>query len=344
MKNSSSIRVGVVGAGFGRQVLVPAFRTDPRCEVTMLCASSGSSASAAAVALGIPQATADWRELVACDQVDAVAIAVPPPLQPRIAAAALAAGKHVFCEKPLATTAKDAETLLEAARQTGRAHAVDFELPELASWRTARALLAEGAVGKRRHAYVRWHVETRAHKLRELDTWKVRASAGGGSLLNFGAHVLHYVEWLLGSRARHVSARFAPDAERDARFDAWLELDDGTPVTIAVATDVPFGTGHCIDVYGDAGRLTLENTSIAATANFVLTLATRDGGVKVVIDERQPDRGESRIEPVASVVRRFVDSMFGEPVTYPDFAAGARVNRLVDAIRGSAARGAGLDV
>lgn len=345
MNNSSSLRVGVVGMGFGRHVLVPAFRADTRCEVSMVCASSQATANEAARALGVQHATDDWREVATNDAVDIVAIAVPPLLQPDIALTALEAGKHVFCEKPLATSAVDAERLLAVARQSGRAHALDFEFPELRSWQHARKVLGnEHILGKLRHVYVRWHVETRAYKLRETGSWKVRASDGGGSLLNFGTHVLHYVEWLLG-RIRRVSARFAPNLDEDARLDAWLELDDATPVTVSVATDAPFTTGHSVDVYGEHGRLTLENTTVAAAANFVLTLATRDGGVKVVVDERQPDRGESRIEPVAALIRRFVDSIVkGAPVAFPDFLAGARVACLVDALRRSATHASGVDV
>src|SRR3954447_3713056 len=98
-----TVRVGIVGTGFGRQVHLPAFRAHPNCEVVAVCASRLERAQDAAARHGIERAFGDWRELVAAD-LEAIALAVPPAVQFEIALAAVRAGKAIFCEKPLAAT------------------------------------------------------------------------------------------------------------------------------------------------------------------------------------------------------------------------------------------------
>ena len=126
----NKVRVGIVGIGFGQQVLVPVFRGVPDSEVLAVCARSQEKARAVAQRLGIERAFGDWQALVEDDSIDAVAIAVPPNLQAQIALGAIARGKAVFCEKPLATSVDSASQMVRAAQQAGVANAVDFEFPE----------------------------------------------------------------------------------------------------------------------------------------------------------------------------------------------------------------------
>ena len=93
------LRVGVA-ASLRRAVHVPAFRADERCRVVGIGAATAGRAREAATALGIERAFDDWQELVASPDLDVVAIAVPPAVQPAVAEAAARAGKHIFCEKP----------------------------------------------------------------------------------------------------------------------------------------------------------------------------------------------------------------------------------------------------
>src|ERR1700687_5662406 len=188
------VRIAVIGAGFGQKVHVPAFRADNRCEVVAMCASMLQSAARAAEQAGIPQSYGDVREMLATAQVDAVAIAVPPAVQPQLVIEAARAGKHVFCEKPLAADKKTAEEALAAVEKAGVTHAMDFIFPEIASWQRARSVLKEGKLGNLRHAALTWRVETYAFAA-GLDSWKARHQDGGGAVNNFLPHSLYYLEW-----------------------------------------------------------------------------------------------------------------------------------------------------
>jgi predicted dehydrogenase len=136
------IGIGIAGANYGRSVLVPAFRRDPRCEIVALAGSDAERAAEFARSANIPRAFGGWQALVEESSVAVVAIAVPPHLQPAIAQRVLELGKPVFLEKPLAADLAGARMIFESARKSGRPTIIDFNFPELPSWR-------QGAVGGR---------------------------------------------------------------------------------------------------------------------------------------------------------------------------------------------------
>jgi predicted dehydrogenase len=124
MESSSSqwraaIGVAVVGHGFGA-IHVAAFRRNARCKVLALCGRRPEKVRENAELLEIPRATCNWRELLAMRDVDVISLAVPAPAQLEIGLEALAAGKHVFFEKPLADTLEGARQLATLARENQR--------------------------------------------------------------------------------------------------------------------------------------------------------------------------------------------------------------------------------
>jgi len=135
------IRVGIVGSNYGRTVLLPAFRTEPRCEVVALAGTDAARTAELARAAQVARGLGDWRVLVEDRAVEAVAIAVPPDQQPEVARHALALGKPVFAEKPLAADLAGAQTMLDAARRSGKPTIIDFNFAELPSWRRAKSML-----------------------------------------------------------------------------------------------------------------------------------------------------------------------------------------------------------
>src|SRR5205807_234889 len=157
------VRLGIIGARFAADVQAPAFRRDDRCELTGIASANPDRAARAAARLGDITVHEDWRRLIADDRTDAIAVAVPPAIQPRIAIDALACGKPVFAEKPMALTAALAAQMRDAATTAGVANMVDFAFVGIPSWREAKARLDAGAIGRLRHVAVTWNVETRAN-------------------------------------------------------------------------------------------------------------------------------------------------------------------------------------
>ncbi len=156
------IGVGIVGCNYGRTVLIPAFRDDPRCEVIALAGTDAERTAEFARAANVACGLGNWRALVEQDDVAVVAIAVPPDLQPAIAQYALELGKPVFLEKPLAANVTDAKMIVESARRSGCPTLIDFNFPELPSWRRAKAILDAGEIGRLQAVVATWNFEHHA--------------------------------------------------------------------------------------------------------------------------------------------------------------------------------------
>ena len=327
------VTIAVVGAGFGQQGHVPAFQATPDCEVRAICALPLERAREVAGKLGVPRATDDWHELVADPDIHALTLAVPPSLQAEIAIAAAQAGKHLFCEKPLALNVSQAQSILTAASQAKIVHAMDFLFPEIAAWQKARELLQSSAIGRIRHAALTWRVETYAYRS-HADNWKTHAATGGGTLNNFASHTFYYLEWLLG-RMERVCARLAPrDAEVEARVDAWLEFAAGFTGTVSVAADAFLGSGHRLEVYGDAGTLILDNATTDYARGFKLFLGTRAAPQLAAIETAGDDsHADGRVYPVSRIAGRFIQAIRSGGTAGPNLEDGLRVQVLLDALR-----------
>ncbi len=331
------IRIGVVGIGFGQQVLVPAFRTDARCEVALLCASSRERAAKAAAKLEVPRACGDWREVVDDPDIDALAIATPATVQPDIARAALQAGKPVFCEKPLAVSVAAAEALAEAAREARVANMVDFEFREVEPWRKAKAILVAGGIGSLRHLVVSWNLETYANRMK-LSSWKTKTAVGGGVLHLFTAHTFYYLEWLAGE-IRGLCARLgaAPGDQRpgDTLNILSLEFASGAVAAVTISSQAPLGNGHRLEFYGSDGALVLDNPTKDYINGFRLRHGSRAGGRLETIMEAAPAGEDGRVRAVGSLTRRFVDWITTGATASPTIQDGLRVQRLMAAAQRS---------
>jgi len=115
---NEQLRVGVIGTGFGTAVHVPAFREEG-WEVTAICARTPDKVKKAAADLGIPHAFTDHRDLVQSKDVDVVCVVTPPVAHAQQALDAIAAGKHVLCEKPFAMNIAEARKVRDAAKAKG---------------------------------------------------------------------------------------------------------------------------------------------------------------------------------------------------------------------------------
>jgi len=336
---SGSVRIGVIGTGFGQQVHVPAFRADARCDVVAICAHTVERAARVAERLAIRRFYGDARDMLASGEVDAVSIAVPPAAQPQLVIAAAEAGKHVFCEKPFATEVPEAERALLAVERSGITHAIDFIFPEIQAWQKARSLLQEGRIGRLRSVALSWRIETYAFRA-GVDSWKTNSCEGGGALNQFVSHSLYALEWLLGSVQR-VAARLTPHGTAgDARADLWLELGSGCPVTVSVAADAFLGSGHRLEIYGEQGSLVLENQAKDYVNGFTLSVGTRESGAFSTQAFAPFPQEDGRIGAASAIARRFVDSLLAGGSVKPNLADGLRVQRLIAAARAADRTGA----
>lgn len=342
------IRLGIVGSNYGRTVQLPAFRADPRCQVVALAGSDAARTIELARAANVPKAYGGWRALVEDADVQAVAIATLPSLQPQIATRALELSKPVFVEKPLASTFEAARAMMSAAQTTGQPTAVDFSFHQVVSWQSAKALLDEGAIGRLRHVVVNWHVENYSIQKR-MRNWKTLADDGGGVLGNFVSHCFHYLEWFCGPIAR-VSARLSGlpgDDDLQTTVAMALEFAGGPLGSLSMSCASYLGSGHRIELYGEDGTLILSNTGSDYMRGFELWQGTRPATtlarlpVNDLDDARYPD---GRIAPVARLAKLWLDAIERGGICKPGFAEGYRVQQLIDAAQRSHREGKMIEV
>ena len=340
------IRLGIVGCNYGRTVQLPAFRLDPRCQVLALAGTDQARTTELARQSGIPEAFGDWVQMIERPDIDAVAIATPPRLQPEIAIAALQRGKPVFVEKPMAADLEGAAAMLRAADRTPTA--IDYNFTEVMAWRKAKAMIGDGAIGRLRHVIVNWSVENESTR-RRLKNWKTSGDQGGGALGNFVSHSAHYCEWF-GGPLTGLSARLAglpDDHAMETTVTASLAFASGAAGSVVVSCASFLGSGHRLEFHGGDGTLVLANPTADYMRGFTLSHARRPAAAlaPVAIETDPLDRfPDGRIAPVARLAARFLDAIEQRRPIPPGFAEGYRAQVLLDAIRRSHDHGRWVDV
>ncbi len=213
--HDSSLRIAMVGHGFMGAAHSQGWRVAPRFfdlpaqpEMTLLVGRDADRTSAAAEKWGWAETSTDWASAVRRDDIDVVDIVTPGDSHVEIAIAALEAGKHVLCEKPLANTTEEAEAMADAAARAaerGVFAMVGFTYRRVPAATFARDLVASGAVGEIR--------QVRANYLQDwlVDpevplAWRLQKDlAGSGALGDIGAHAIDLAQFITGQQLTSVS-------------------------------------------------------------------------------------------------------------------------------------------
>ncbi|HEY1093053.1 MAG TPA: Gfo/Idh/MocA family oxidoreductase, partial [Glycomyces sp.] len=213
---SESLNVGMIGYAFMGAAHSHAWRTAPRFfdlplapRMTALAGRDAERVAAAATKLGWDSSETDWRRLIERDDIDLIDICVPGNLHAEIAIAALEAGKHVLCEKPLANSVEEAEQMTaaaEAAKADGVYAMCGFSYRRTPALALAKRLVDSGALGPIRHVRAQYLQDWLTDENAPL-TWRLDKSlSGSGSLGDIGAHIIDAAQWVAGSNITGVSA------------------------------------------------------------------------------------------------------------------------------------------
>jgi predicted dehydrogenase len=279
--------VGLVGYAFMGAAHSQAWRTAPHVfdlplqpHMAVLCGRDAAAVHVAARRLGWAAAETDWHALIKRDDVDLVDVCTPGNLHAEVAIAALEAGKHVLCEKPLANTLAEAEAMAAAAARAasrGVRAMTGFNYRRVPAVALARQLVSEGRIGQIRHVRATYLQDWLVDPSFPL-TWRLqRERAGSGALGDLGAHIVDLAQYLTGELIAGVSAATATFvAERPL-----AEAPGGTPRSGPVTVDdaaifigrlpsgalasfeaTRFATGHKnqlrIELNGDRGSLAFD--------------------------------------------------------------------------------------
>jgi predicted dehydrogenase len=246
----TSLRIGVLStADIARRKVIPGLRRTARCEVVAIASRDAARARQVAAELDIPTSHASYEALLADPSVDAVYIPLPNHLHAEWTIAAARAGKHVLCEKPLALSAAEAETMIEACRAAGVVLMEAFMYRHHPSWVAARELVASGRIG-RLTAVQSWF------SFFNDDPTNIRniRAYGGGALYDIGCYAVNLSRMLFEGEPDGVQASLVRDRVSgvDIVASAILRFGDGiASFTCSTRTE----TDQRVDIYGTTGRI-----------------------------------------------------------------------------------------
>lgn len=357
----SRIRAGFVGAGFMADVHSRAARA-AGADLAGIASSSHASAARARDRLGVAEAYASVQELVEDDAIDVIHVCTPNITHFALAEAALKAGKHVVCEKPLATNVKDAAALTELADSLGCTAAVPFIYRFHPMVREARARVRLGHVGRVltvQGSFLQdWLLSS------DDDDWRVDESLGGPSraFADIGSHLCDVVEFILDDRISSLAAlnrtAFSQRAGRDVRTEdivsVAFETCGGAVGTLLISQVAP----------GRKNRLALEISGTTETLAFdqeqpeTLWVGRRSGSQLLVRDPAALDPSAARYcslppghpQGYQDAFNAFVSDVYlavrtgTVPDGLPLFEDGLRAARLTAAVQRSALEGGWQEV
>ncbi|MDX6282772.1 MAG: hypothetical protein QOH03_3843 [Kribbellaceae bacterium] len=213
----TNLGIGLVGYAFMGAAHSQAWRSAPRFfdlplqpEMTVLCGRNAEALGKAAGKLGWNETETDWRKLLTRDDVQLIDVCTPGDSHAEIAIAALQAGKHVLCEKPLANTVAEAEQMAAAAAEAaanGIRSMVGFTYRRVPAIGLARKLVAEGKIGTIRHVRAQYLQDWIADPEAPL-SWRLdKEKAGSGALGDIGAHIVDLTQYITGDRITEVSGQ-----------------------------------------------------------------------------------------------------------------------------------------
>ncbi len=358
MGASNGIGVGLIGTGYmGKchalawNAVAPTFGDVARPRLVHLGEANADLAAQKATELGFARGSGDWRRVVEDPEVDIVSITTPNAFHAEMAIAALEAGKHVWCEKPMATSLADAEAMLAAARQAGTVTALGYNYIQNPAMRHMKALIEGGAIGTVNHVRFEMDEDFMADGAAPFG-WKSMAASGYGALDDFGVHPLSLLTVLVGAVTAVIADLAKPYETRPAAGGQAVETHDIANVLFragSVSGSLLLNRSAwgrkgriAVQVFGSEGTLAYDQERMnelqlyeargaAATQGFRSILT---GTVHPPYDKFIPAPGHGLGFNDLKVIeaREILKRISGAPAHLIDFDAGLAIERAVHAM------------
>jgi predicted dehydrogenase len=374
--STAELRIGMVGYAFMGAAHSQAWRTvnrvfdlPVRARMTVVCGRDEANVEAAAARLGWAEHTTDWHALVGRDDIDVVDICTPGDSHAEIAIEALAAGKHVLCEKPLANTVDEARAMVEAARKArtlGVRSMCGFNYRRVPAVALMRRLVAAGRLGEIRHvraAYLQdWIVDPQFPLV-----WRLQQErAGSGALGDIGAHIIDLTQYVTGQRITGVSAltetfvkqRPLPATESTLGpvtvDDAALFLARFNGGAVATFEATRFATGRKnglrVEINGSAGSIAFDLERLNELAFHDATVDPAEQGFNRILVTEPGHPYLDAWWPPGHIIgyehsfthemRDFIEAVADGTDPWPSFEDALGVQLVLDAVQRSAANSA----
>ena len=365
--SKKKIGIGLIGSGFMGRSHSHALHAAPGIfdlavepVMEMLADVNEAVAAEAAKALGFARATGDWRKLVADPAVDLVDITTPNTLHKPIALAAIAAGKAVYCEKPLAPNSAEAKEMVDAAEKAGVKTAVGFNYLKNPMVALAQEIVASGEIGDV-VSFRGIHAEDYMVDASAPFTWRLDEKGGHGVVADLGSHIISIARYVVGSIASLVGQIRTVVGERPVAPGATEKrkvlVDDEARALVNFASGA---TGSleaswvkpgrkmtlAFEVTGSRGTIFVDHERMNELQLYTVGQPHGRQGFKTILagpehqffKEFVPAPGHHLgFNDIKTIeVRALLASLAGGPPFQPDFREACEIQRVVDAIVTSA--------
>jgi predicted dehydrogenase len=362
-----TIGVGLIGTGYMGKCHALAwtgvhavFDDAPVVRRVMLCEVDEELARRRADEFGFEAPTADWRELIADPGVEVVSITTPNALHAEMAIAALEAGKHVWCEKPMAPTLDEAERMAAAARASGRIAILGYNYIQSPAIRSIGRLMKSDAIGRLTHFRIEMDEDYMADAEAPF-SWRSQASAGYGALDDFAVHPLSLITTLFGAPSEVFGEMSRPYPDRpdgggrravetcDVAV-ALLRMRDGASGTIQVSRCAWGRKGRLqLQAFGSRGAITFDQERFNEVNLYVAEGPEELQGFRhILMGPAHPPYERFIVAPGHQMgfndlkiieAHELLNRIQGKPSLTIDFEAGLGIERTIHAIARSSREG-----
>ena len=358
------LRIGLIGTGYMGKAHCIAFQTASAvfplsgtivCE--MVADINAELAAQKATEFGFKRSTGDWRELVNDPNIDLVDICAPNYLHREMALAAIAAGKHVYSEKPLALNASDALEMTEAAERAGVKTLVGFNYTKNPTIQLAKQIIERGEIGDVVHFRGTFNEDYLADSQTPF-SWRLkREFSGAGTLGDMGSHIINIAQHLVAPieqlcadlQTVHKQRPIADTdgetgrVENDDQVHMMVRFNNGAIGTLE-ASRIAWGrkNGLWFEINGTRGTLIFDQQRLSELQLYTATDASNRQGFRTILTgPEHPDyqhfcvsagHGIGYNDMKAVEVRDLVEGIFNQTPIWPDFRAAYEVNKVMDAV------------
>ncbi|WOA60197.1 Gfo/Idh/MocA family protein [Bacillus mycoides] len=306
------LKVGVIGCGSIAQYRhLPEYEANPYVQIVAVCDSNKKRAKEVANKYGVNMYT-DYNELINCEELDAVSVCTPNDLHASISIVALQSGIHVLCEKPMATSKKDAEMMIEAAEKNGKKLMIGHNQRFVNSHQKAKQLIENGEIGKIysfRTAFghsgpENWSVDGK-------ESWFFKKDeAFLGAMGDLGVHKADLIRYILNEEITEVGAFVETSAKTFSNVDdcavCMLKSESGIIGTLAASWSYVSKEDNSTIIYGEKATLRLEDDP-----TYSLILQYKNGEVvKYELDKIQSNAAVGQSN--SHVIEQFVESILSD--------------------------------
>ncbi len=311
------VHIGIIGLGAIGERLMNMFQTREDIVVSAICDTSETRLEKISQAFNISNTFTNYQDLVNRGDIDAVYVAVPPKYHEAIVLAAINAGKHILCEKPLANSIEEASRMVAAVSKSNLVHAMHFPLNYQASLQQFEQLFKDGYIGELRRINLKMHF-SHWPRLWQQSDW-VAGREQGGYVLEVGVHWIQAIQRIFGKITEVRSQlQFPSDPTLcENSIIAEMKLEDGTSILIDGLSNIGGEEQLEFAAYGTEGTIMLKN--------WRQLLGAKSGNA---LEELEILTGNGH-----NLITEFVKAIQGENAELYDFYKGYDAQVVLEALR-----------